>query len=353
VGWKGWDRVEVAIDDPSRSGMQRTVTAIAPLIVSASRSTDIPAFYGDWFLSRLKAGYAIWQSPFGGAPVTVSFERARVFAFWSKNPQPFLSCIGNIEQLGYGFFFLYTLNDYVDDGLEPGIPPLDERIRTFQTISERIGPGRVIWRFDPLLVSDTLNVDDLLDRIQCVGNRIHRHTQRLAISFIDIAKYAKVRRNLAASGIRGIRELTDPEITELAGGLASLNERWHLSMTACGERHSLAEYGIHPGQCIGYDMLRTEFSGDSVLMEFLDTPGQQRAPDRDKRAVHPPSKYLKDPGQRGACGCIVSKDIGQYSTCPHGCVYCYANASRALAKRNYERYCGDAKKGVFHESIIE
>src|SRR5512136_774048 len=110
--WKGWEKVPLRIADPAEPSRIRTVKAIAPLIVSASRSTDIPAFYGDWFMARLGAGYVQWKSPFGGSPLYVSFEKTRVFVFWSKNPAAFIPHTDRLDRMGYGYYFLFTLNDY-------------------------------------------------------------------------------------------------------------------------------------------------------------------------------------------------------------------------------------------------
>ncbi|OPY38277.1 MAG: hypothetical protein A4E35_00700 [Methanoregula sp. PtaU1.Bin051] len=324
--------------------------AIAPLIISASRSTDIPAFYGDWFASRLASGYAVWKNPFNGDPVYVSFARVRVFAFWSKNPSPFFPVLDEVERQGYGYFFLFTLNDYENEGLEPGIPPLEERITTFIRLAGRTPPGRMVWRFDPILLSDTLTVEDLVERIRFIGDRIHEFTRGLVISFVDITKYRRVQRNLAAAGCHGLRECTDEEVTALAEELSLLSTRWGIPITACGERRDLTDYGIARGQCIGYDLIASEFSHDSVLMQYFTTPHQKTPGDTGIRKE--PSRYFKDPGQRGACGCIVSKDIGQYTTCPHGCRYCYANSSAVMASRNYQSYCSDAERGIFHASIL-
>ena len=348
--WRGWERVVVNVQDSDNPALSHEVPAIAPLIVSASRATDIPSFYGDWFMHRIKAGYVKWASPYGGRPVYVSFEKARVFAFWSKNPAPFIPCLDELDRMGYGWFFLMTLNDYVKENLEPGIPPLEERIETFKRISRRAGPGRIVWRFDPLLLSDTITVEDLLERIGNIGDAVHTCTKRLVISFIDIARYGKVRRNLAAAGFHGVREFSTEEMTALAEGLADLNRGWGLSVTACGERYDLSGFEISRGGCIGYDLLASEFSCDPALRAFLSAPRQETLPGTDTGNLH--LRHLKDPGQRNACRCVVSKDIGQYSTCPHGCVYCYANSSKNLAQRNYQRYCEDALAGTFHESII-
>lgn len=347
--WKGWEKVALRVIDPVYPKKTRIAGATAPLIVSASRSTDIPAFYGDWFMDRLRAGYVRWKSPFGGNPVYVSFEKTRVFVFWSKNPAPFIPHLDTLDKMGYGYYFLYTLNDYDEEGLEPGVPSADERMNTFLHLSRRIGSGRVVWRFDPLILSDRINVSDLLEKIHRTGDRIAPFTRRLVFSFVDIEKYAKVRRNLKAAGVTGAREFTEDEVTEFCEGLAALNRRWGLTITACAERRDLSRYGISRGQCISGDLMTREFANDPVLMDFLH-PGEQQI-HGDLPVAGDPFRWLKDPGQRNACRCIVSKDIGQYSTCMHLCSYCYANSSPVAARRNYCAYRADRDRGVFHDSI--
>ena len=349
--WKGWEKIPLDIPDPSSPTGTRSVEAIAPVIISASRSTDIPAFYGDWFMARLRKGYVKWKSPFGGSPVYVSFAKARVIVFWSKNPAPFFPYLSELDRMGYNYYFLFTLNDYDTERLEPGVPPVDERIATFIRLSERIGRGRVVWRFDPLVLSENITVGDLLEKIRRIGDRIHPYTERLVISFVDIAKYAKVQRNLKVQGFSGLREFTPGDVTEFCGGLEALNRRWGLSITACGECRDLSMYGILPGQCISYGLMTKEFGGDQALMEFLQPGGQQALTAASRSAL--PARYLKDPGQRSCCGCIVSKDIGQYSTCMHLCAYCYANSSPAAVRRHYLQYLGDGERGVFRDTIRE
>lgn len=349
--WKGWEKVPLIVTDPADPPENRSVEAIAPLIVSASRSTDIPAFYGDWFKARLHAGYVRWKSPFGGKPIYVSFEKTRVFVFWSKNPAPFFPHLGLLDRRGYGYYFLFTLNDYDAGRLEPGVPPLGERIDTFIRLSRRIGKGRVIWRFDPLVLSDRITVHDLLEKIRRTGDRIAPFTGRLVFSFVDIEKYPKVRRNLQAAGIAGAREFTDDEVDEFCSGLAVLNRSWGLTLSACADGRDLSRFGIDRGQCISYDLMVQEFGDDRNLMEFLRPAGQQTL--GGIPAVSDPSRWLRDPGQRNTCRCIVSKDIGQYSTCMHLCAYCYANSSPESARRNYSRYTADRDRGIFHDAITE
>ena len=131
--WSGWPRVKIRIPDGDRAGRgevaspsTREVEAIAPLIISASRSTDIPAFYGDWFMERLRRGYAKWINPWNGVPLYVSFGNARVFVFWSKNPEPFLPHLAEMTRLGYEYYVLFTLNDYEAEGLDVHIVSFEE-----------------------------------------------------------------------------------------------------------------------------------------------------------------------------------------------------------------------------------
>ena len=268
-----------------------------------------------------------------------------MFVFWSKNPRPFIPSLANLTKDGRQSLFLFTLNDYTREDLEPGIPPLGERIRTFAEISSLIGRGRLTWRFDPLLVSDTVTIDDLLERIGSIGDQIARFTERLVISFIDIARYPRVQRNLAKCGLSGIREFSSEEIRLFASGLSQLNEEWGLEILACGEEIDLTGYGIAHGECISLDQITREFSSDQYLMDFLLPPRESATRERRKRE-------LKDPGQRSRCGCVVSKDIGCYSTCIHGCRYCYATSSPLRAEKNYRIYCEDKRRGIIHPGII-
>ena len=161
------------------------VEAQAPVIISASRSTDIPAFYSDWFIHRLKMGYLKWKNPFNGVPLYVTFQKARLIVFWSKNPKPMLKNLDWLDQNLPNYYFQYTLNDY-DKTLEEKVPPLNNRIETFIKLSERIGKQKVIWRFDPLILTDKIGVDDLLRKMENIGNQLKNHTNKLVFSYADI-----------------------------------------------------------------------------------------------------------------------------------------------------------------------
>lgn len=325
-----WESIEIAND----CGIK--VKAVAPVIISASRSTDIPAFYADWFFNRLKKGHSAWINPFNGVKSYISYNKARLIVFWSKNPNPLLGHIDYLAERNINSYVQFTLNDYAKEKLESGVPSLDQRIETFIRLSEKLGKGKVIWRFDPLLLTETLSVDELLRRIEYIGNQLYPFNEHFVFSFIDIDIYKKVTANLAKNQL-GIREFTFSEKIEFASELSRLNQKWGFSMATCAEQIDLNSFDIHHNKCIDEQLIIKYFSHDKKLMDFLGVKYQM--PDmfgNDYQILI--NKPIKDKGQREFCGCIISKDIGQYNTCPHLCEYCYANHSQELAQRNYKSH---------------
>lgn len=294
------------------------VLAQTPFIVSASRATDIPAFYSDWFFHRLDMGYVRWQNPFSGQDSYVSFENSRFVVFWSKNPAPLLSHLPTLKERRIGCYIQYTLNDYEAEGLEPNVPTLTQRIDTFRRLVDVLGFGAAVWRFDPLILTDSINIDTLLQKITRIADALVGYTEKLVFSFADIESYKKVSRNLRQSGI-DYREWDEASMREFASRLSAMNrDNWNFRLVTCAERIDLSEYGIKHNRCIDPELISRLAPDDSVLQNFL-------------------YNARTDSGQRKACGCILSKDIGAYNTCPHGCLYCYANTSPASAFANYKK----------------
>ncbi len=337
-----------------------TVKAQAPIIVSASRSTDIPAFYSDWFFHRLKVGYSAWTNPFNGVKSYVSYQDTRFIVFWSKNPRPLLSHLDCLKERNIGCYIQYTLNDYEKEGLERGVPKLSERIDTFKQLVNKLGKGRVIWRFDPLLLTDDISIDTLLSKIECIGDHLQGYTEKLIFSYADIFSYRKVKANLEKSHIP-YREWTEPQMLEFAERLAELNKKWGYTLATCGEKVDLQQFGIEHNHCVD-DALIIRFAyEDKKLMDFLKVKmfpipvpnlfGESDSLPEDA-IILPNNTYAthgdnRDKGQRLFCGCIVSKDIGEYNTCHHLCEYCYANSSKEIAVRNWKEH----KKNQFGETI--
>lgn len=347
------DKIEIIRDNGER------VSAIAPVIISASRSTDIPAFFARWFINRLAKGYCVWYNPFNQQPMYISFKNTKVVVFWTKNPEPIIQYLPELDARGIKYYFQYTLNDYEAEGFEPNVRPLEERIETFKKLSQLIGKEKVIWRFDPLIISQELTPRKLLQKIFRIGNKIKGYTDKLVFSFVDVKAYRKVQNNLIKETGLYVREnvaCAEPDGAlrdELVSGLAKLrdhwrNEGWNIELATCGEDVNLEKYAIQHNKCIDGDLMERIFTDDKELLFYLKT-GKLPEPDLFGSIPEIPikGKNLKDKGQRKACGCMISKDIGMYNTCRHFCVYCYANTSREIVEKN------KLKHNINSESIID
>ena len=342
------EKVHIPLDDGSV-----VETAMHPVIVSASRATDIPAFYADWFFYRLRKGYSAWINPFNNKKGYVSYQDTRFIVFWSKNPKPLLEHLDELDKRNIDCYIQYTLNDYEDDGLEKNVRPLAERIDTFKRLVERLGKERVIWRFDPLVLTEpggraAITTDVLLDKIERIGDQLKGYTEKLVFSFADIATYRKVKHNLKESNINYV-EWNEPDMVDCAKRLVELNKKWGFTLASCGEKIDLP--GVVHNSCIDHDLIIRLAHRDKALMDYLgvtkipvqrdmfgnvDLPQGAILLDDGTAAIQ--KKKMPDKGQRAACVCMVSKDIGQYNTCPHQCEYCYANASKELATENWKRH---------------
>ncbi len=342
-----WDKIQIQRDN----GMM--AEAQAPIIISASRSTDIPAFYADWFFHRLKAGYSAWTNPFNGVKSFVSYEKCRFIVFWSKYPKQLLKHLDELKKSNIGCYIQYTLNDYVAEGLEKGVPALDKRIDAFKSLVDKLGLGKVVWRFDPLILTDQIDRDDLLQKIERIGDQLQGFTEKLVFSFADIGSYPKVQQNLQRNSI-DYTEWNKDLMIDFAKRLVELNKKWNYTLATCGEAENLD--GIIHNRCVDDDLMIRFAYQDEVLMnylgveirpseDFLFIPENAVVLDDGRYAIK--TKNNKDLGQRKFCGCIISKDIGEYNTCPHLCEYCYANASKKTAIEN----CNLHRENRFGETI--
>lgn len=340
-----WKKTEITIDGG------RKVLAQTPEIISASRSTDIPAFYADWFFRRLEKGYTVWKNPFNGKLSYVSYEKTRFIVFWSKNPRPLLDYIHILEERNIKCYIQYTLNDYDNEKLEK-VPSLEKRIETFKLLVNRLGKGAVVWRFDPLILTDNISIEDLLAKVQYIGDQLKGYTEKLVFSYADIALYKKVEANLKKSKIP-YHEWTESQMEIFAQKLSKMNveRKWNYSLATCGEKIDIRKYGIEHNRCIDGDLITKIAWKDSELMNFMkvkinDLPTLTFFDDvtiPQGAIILPNNKYFisthkKDSGQREQCGCMVAKDIGEYNTCPHLCEYCYANSSKETALNNWKKH---------------
>ena len=279
------------------------------LVVSASRRTDIPAYFAEWMTRRIDAGYLVSSNPYSGHRTRIDLDRTRFFVFWTKHPSPgFWDVLDRLDERGVGYYVSYTLNDYVKEALEPGIPDLGARIDTFVALSRRIGAERVVWRFDPLVLTSDLDVPGLLAKIEGVGSAVRLYTRTLVFSFMDATGYRRVQRNLAVRNVEW-NDWEEGSMLEFAAALVDLNRDWDLEITTCCETVDLRQPELRRGACVDPRLILRTSPDDAVLGAFLAS-----------------GRAGKDTGQREACGCMVSRDIGRYETCPAGCAYCYASS---------------------------
>ncbi|MFN8256978.1 MAG: DUF1848 domain-containing protein [Bacteroidales bacterium] len=291
---------------------------LSPVIISASRATDIPAFYGNEFIECLKKGHLFWTNPFNGQKKNISFQNTRLIVFWTKYPEPFIPYLSKVDDLGLDYYFSFTLNDYEKQNLETKLPALEKRIESFVKLSERIGKQRVIWRFDPLvLLKGETNVA-LIDRIEKIASDIYKYTEKLVISFVD-THYLKVQRRMAALKME-FKEWDTGTQYSFATELVKRLDKFSLEIATCAEPNPLEEIGISHNKCIDDELIKRIFPHNKPLIEYIRKMTE--------------TGNLKDKGQRKFCGCIPSKDIGKYNSCFYNCVYCYAVNKEIKERQN-------------------
>lgn len=339
-----WGHTEILING-------QLVTAQAPLIVSASRSTDIPAFYADWFFNCLEKGYSVWKNPFNGNKSYISYDNTRFIVFWSKNPRPLLDYLHILEKRNIKCYIQFTLNDYEIEGFEK-VPKLEKRIESFKLLTKKLGRGSVVWRFDPMILTDDISINDLLLKVQNIGDQLMGYTEKLVFSYADIATYLNVKRNLERNAVF-YHEWTEEQMEIFANGLYVMNKErgWNYELSTCCEKIDISKFGIEHNRCIDGDLITRLSWEDKVLMDFMKVKIQNiPAPSLfgdvtipDGAILLPYNRYFischkKDPGQRRFCGCMAAKDVGEYNTCPHLCEYCYANTSKEAALTNWKHH---------------
>ena len=290
---------------PPLSGQGR-----ATVIISASRRTDIPAFYSEWFMNRVREGFLLVRNPFNAHQVRrvdLSPDHVDVIVFWTRDPRPMLGYLDGLDALGYRYYFQFTLTGYPKP-LEPSVPRAAELLSAFKTLGRKIGAERVVWRFDPIILSDLTPEHAVIEGFGRLARELRGSTLRVMISFAHL--YRSVKRNLA--GIRQAQGITfydesrsEEQVSRIASALADVASANSIEIKSCAEKLDLSASGVGHGKCIDDRLIKNLF-GLTVS-------------DR------------KDKYQREHCRCVESQDVGQYGTCTHGCVYCYANPNRERA----------------------
>jgi DNA repair photolyase len=274
-------------------------------IVSVSRRTDIPAFFGDWFVQQLEKGHTTVYHPYKHKRITVSLEPQDVaaFVFWSKDYRPFWNYLDVFDRRGYSFVFHYTITG-LPSIFEPKVPSAEESCQTLKLISQRYSPQHITWRYDPIIPTDLTPPDYHIDKFRDLCKQLEGYTKRCYISFVNL--YSKVLRSLKnyENNFR-IIDLPVFDKIQMSQNLATIASEYGISMSSCCNKE-LVGGGITKGHCVDVDLLHELFGINKNDYE-----------------LKPSRKY---------CGCYESIDIGSYNTCKHGCIYCYANRSSSKSR---------------------
>lgn len=280
------------------------------MILSVSRRTDIPAFYSDWFFNRIKAEFVDVVNPFNANQVSrikLNPEVIDCIVFWTKDAAPMIERLDELKN--YNYYFQFTITPYGKD-VEPGLlenQTKSDIVSTFQKLSEKIGKDKIIWRYDPILLSRTHSIDWHFEQFERLIDKLSPFTNRCVISFLDL--YTKTKHNTQPLGIK---EITFEEMNQIAAGFSKIAQGKNIEIQSCSEKIDLANYGIKHGACIDKEIIENVI-GKKIIID-------------------------KDKNQRQECGCMTSIDIGQYDTCVHLCAYCYANFRPNIAKVNFENH---------------
>lgn len=299
------------------------------MILSVSRRTDIPAFYSEWFMNRIKAGFVDVRNPMNihqVSRINIKPEIVDCIVFWTKDASKMIDKLSELKD--YKFYFQYTINPY-DKQIEVNVPMKKHIIDNFCTISNIIGKKRMIWRYDPILLTEKITIEYHLHYFEALAKRLQGYTNRCVISFVDL--YKKTIRNTEKVGLRNF-SLEDMHV--VARLIHEIGQRYEINVQTCSEKENFLPDGIAHGHCIDKELIQ------SIIGYCIDVK--------------------KDKNQRKECSCVESIDIGQYNTCLHGCKYCYANYNAELVTKQSNIHNPNStmligtltSKDILHERLV-
>jgi hypothetical protein len=287
------------------------------MIISASYKTDIPTFYGEWFTRRLQAGYCKMVNPYNRQAIRVSLAREDVdgFIFWTKNVGPFTKPLDVVHSRGYPFVIQHTINGYPRE-FEKAVVNADRSVEYLKRIADTYGSAVCVWRYDTIIISSLTPVEYHLRRFEELAKALEGVTDEVVISFVHF--YAKTLRHMDDAAKEHCFTWNDPSLDEkrsLVTSLAEIARRYGIQLNICSQREYLVE-GSGDARCV--DVVRLErVAGKRIRADLR--------------------------GNRKECGCFASRDIGEYDTCPHGCVYCYAVRNNELAQARFKKHNPDSE----------
>ncbi len=227
------------------------------------------------------------------------------FVFWTKYPVNFIERLSLLRD--YKFYFQFTVTPY-DQEIERGLPEKELVIDVFRNLADKIGVDRVIWRYDPILLSNRkYSIAYHQEHFSRLCEKLGRYAKKCIISFYDNYRFAG-----ANTRSLNLRDIQPGDMQELGASFARIAKLHGMQIETCAEAIDLSEYGIKHGRCVDNRMI-SEILGHNI-------------------------EIGKDKTQRELCGCVESVDIGSYSTCLNHCLYCYATRSFADASSRFKQH---------------
>ncbi|MBD5082997.1 MAG: DUF1848 domain-containing protein [Clostridiales bacterium] len=271
------------------------------MILQTGMRTDIPAFYSEWFINRIKEGYVLVRNPYNPSAVTkyrINPDVVDLIAFCTKNPAPMLEHMNILKP--YGQYWFVTITPYGKE-IEPNVPDKMQVIENFKTLSKTVGINSIGWRYDPIFITEKYSLEFHLNAFEKMAKALSGYTNTCIISFVDL--YKKVIRNFPQAQM-----VNKEERLTIGKAFAEIGKKYSITIKACAEGDELAQYGVDCNGCLTQDVY--------------------------EKALHTKMNMPKRKGQRGECACFLGNDIGAYDTCKHLCKYCYANTNKKAVIRN-------------------
>ena len=288
------------------------------MILNTGLRTDIPGFFSEWFYNRIDEGFVYVRNPYAKNQIyfyRLDPELIDCMIFCTKNPKPMLENLEKIDK--FNQYWHITITPYEKE-IEPNVPPVDDVLESFKYLSKRLGKENVTLRYDPIFINEKYTLEKHIESFEYIIDSLSGYTTESIISFIDL--YEKTKRNFPKA-----REVTKDERLKLGEEFAQIGKKNNITIKTCVEGSEFDKFGIDSSGCMTKEVI--------------------------ERAINKNLNVPKQKARNGECYCLLNNDIGEYNTCDHGCLYCYANSNKRLVKRNLKLH--DPKSPILIGEIKE
>ena len=288
------------------------------MILNTGLRTDIPGFFSEWFYNRIEEGFVYVRNPYVKNQIysyRLDPELIDCIIFCTKNPKPMLENLEKIDK--FNQYWHITITPYEKE-IEPNVPPMNDVLESFKYLSKKLGKENVTLRYDPIFINEKYTLEKHIESFEYIINSLSGYTTEAIISFIDL--YEKTKRNFPKA-----IEVTKDERLKLGKEFAQIGKKNNITIKTCVEGTELDKFGIDSSGCMTKEVI--------------------------ERAINKNLNIPKQKARNGECYCLLNNDIGEYNTCAHGCLYCYANSNKKLVKRNLKLH--DPKSPILIGEIKE